>query len=251
MMERKLNNYVSTTEDPAITLFPEPEDVLEDPSLTCYFLPMLSFTHEHLEDQRAYRIHLLSTDGLQCLDDALYSEQHIWGFEYHDGKYRFLGDIDVFGGVNIPEVYAWLVEDFDRNCEYYLHEKRSAVDYGEQVQVALSSIANFEARSYAENVYSYLYARTHYQRTGEFRHIDELIGNHRPMDQHLLLDRLEAQEMSAIILDHLPDTLRMRYDMQPEMIVGGAERFRFLSASSGGAVLALLNTHRQQVYLLE
>ncbi|MEW4371661.1 hypothetical protein [Paenibacillus kandeliae] len=251
MIKRKSDHVMPATEYAGVTVFPEPADVLEDPSLSCYFLPMLSFTHEHLEDQRSYRIHLLGTDGLQCLDAALYSENHIWGFEYNDGKYRFLGNISVFGGVNIPEVYAWLVEDFDRNCEYYLHEEIAASDYGEQVQVALSSIANFEARYYAENVYSYLYARTHYQRTGEFRHIDELTGDHRPIDQHLLLDRLEAQEMSAIVLDNLPDTLRVRYDIQPEMIVGGAERFRFMSASSSGVVLALLNTHRQQVYLLE
>ncbi len=241
-------------EQPSIHWYPDPDEVLDNPALSCYFLPLVSFDHEHLQNGQMYRIHLFGIEGLPFVVPDRYGEPHVWGFAYNDGKYRWLGDTAVFGGMNVPEVYAWLLQDFDRNCEYYMHERMSADDYVTGAQTALVSIANFDARAYAHSVYSYMYTRIHYQRTGQFRHMDELTGQ-RPASMGLrsarwLLDHLEAQQLGSSVLAGLTTVERNRYELEASMIVGGAERFHFMD-SSQGAVVAALDTERQHVYLLQ
>ncbi len=241
-------------QEQSIHWYPDPEDVLDNPALSCYFLPLVTFTHEHLQNGQAYQIHLFGIEGLPCVAPDRYGEPHLWGFAYNDGKYRWLGDTAVFGGMNVPEVYAWLLNDFDRNCEYYMHERMSAADYVAGAQTALASIANFDARSYAHSVYSYMYTRVHYQRTGQFRHMDELTGDTATgsglRSERWLLDRLEAQQLGSSVLAGWTMVERHRYELDPAMIVGGAERFHFMD-SSQGAVVAALNAERQHVYLLQ
>ncbi len=240
--------------DPSIIWYPEPEDVLDNPALSCYFLPLVSFNHEQLVDGQSYRIHLFGIEGLPCVSPDRYGEPHIWGFAYHDGKYRWLGDVAIFGGMNVPEVYAWLLQDFDRNCEYYMHERMSADDYVAGIQTALASIANFDAQDYAHSVYSYMYTRIHYKRTGQFRHMDELTGNPitftRLRSERWLLDHLEAQQLGSLVLSRMTQTQRNAYHLEPAMIVGGAERFHFMD-SCEGAVVAALDAEHQLVYLLQ
>ncbi|WP_017811675.1 hypothetical protein [Paenibacillus shenyangensis] len=236
---------------PAVQLYPEPAQVLDNPALSCYFLPLMSFTHEHLEDQQAYTIHLFGTEGLSCISPRPYAEDGIHGFDYNEGRYRYLGDPAAFGEYhNVSEVYGWLLEDFNRNSEYYLHEHISAADYGANVQVALNSIATFDSRRYAEGIYSYLYTRTHYQRTGELRRISELTGNQAPTNDHLLMDRLTAQELGQPLVNERSHQTQHNYHLRPEMIVGGAERSRFMSPSGQGAILAAFDADTKQVYLL-
>ncbi|WP_322906745.1 hypothetical protein [Paenibacillus campi] len=245
---------VNKQDDPAIVWYPEPDDVLDHPALSCYFLPLVSFTQEHLQTGQSYRIHLFGIEGLPCVAPSRYGEPHVWGFAYNGGKYRWLGDPAVFGGINVSEVYAWLLQDFDRNCEYYMHERMSAADYVTGAQTALNSIANFDAQQYAHSVYSYMYTRIHYQRTGQFRHMDELTGN--PLSftglrsERWLLDRLEAQQLGSSILARFTPVERNRYKLEPAMIVGGTERFHFID-SSQGAVVAALHAERRHVYLLQ
>ncbi|ANF95758.1 hypothetical protein [Paenibacillus bovis] len=236
---------------PAVQLYPEPAEVLDNPALSCYFLPLMSFTHEHLENQQAYTIHLFGTEGLSCISPRPYAEDVIHGFDYNEGRYRYLADPAAFGDYhNVSEVYGWLLEDFNRNSEYYLHEHISAADYGANVQVALNSIATFDSRRYAEAIYSYLYTKTHYQRTGELRRITELTDNQAPSADPLLLDRLTAQEFGQPLVAELSRYTQHDYHLRPEMIVGGTERSRFLSPAGQGSILAALDTEKQQVYLL-
>ncbi|MFD1886645.1 hypothetical protein [Paenibacillus wenxiniae] len=238
----------------SIHWYPDPEDVLDNPALSCYFLPLVTFTHEHLQNGQAYQIHLFGIEGLPCVAPDRYGEPHMWGFAYNGGKYRWLGDTAVFGGMNVSDVYAWLLNDFDRNCEYYMHERMSAADYVAGAQTALASIANFDARAYAHSVYSYMYTRVHYQRTGQFRHMNELTSDQATAtglrSERWLLDRLEAQQLGSSVLAGLTTVERHRYALDTAMIVGGAERFHFMD-SSQGAVVAALNAERQHVYLLQ
>lgn len=239
-----------STSHASTIFYPEPEMVLEDPSLACYFTPLISFTHEHLSNQQSYHIHLLGMNGLQCVKSAAYSEKGLWGFAYNNGKYRFLGDRSVFGEVNIPEVYGWLVADFNHNCEYYLHKKIKAADYAEGVQVALTSIANFEAKTYAEGIYGYLFSRAYYQRTGEMHSISEVTEAELRYREDVLLDQLEAQEQSSGFLSELQHT-EHQYNIKPEMIVGGVRRARLMSPHDEGQILAALDASRQHIYMLE
>ncbi len=237
--------------NPTVRLYPEPAEVLENPALSCYFLPLMSFTHEHIQDQQEYTIHLLGTDGLSCTSPRPCAENIIHGFQYNEGRYRYMGDPAAFGEYNnISEVYGWLLEDFNRNSEYYLHEKISAADYGANVQVALNSIATFDSRRYAEGIYSYLYTKTHYQRTGEFHQMTELTDNQLPVADDLLLDHLTAQELGQTLLAELPQHTQHSYNLRPEMIVGGTERSRFMSPSGHGAILAALDPKHKEIYLL-
>ena len=86
-----------------ITLFPPAVQVFHDPSLECYFKPLLSVKKHILGKE--YMVHLLSTDGVFPEKVFLNSERHFWGFKYEEGKYRFLGKTETFGNSNFTELY--------------------------------------------------------------------------------------------------------------------------------------------------
>ena len=110
-----------------IIFFPPAVQVFHDPSLECYFKPLLSIKKHILGKE--YIVHLLSTDGVFPEKVFLNSERHFWGFKYEDGKYHFLGKTETFGNSNFTELYSVLKKDFQKNREEYFENKVSYKDY--------------------------------------------------------------------------------------------------------------------------
>ncbi|WP_232699164.1 hypothetical protein [Brevibacillus daliensis] len=232
-----------------ITLYPKANDVFVDESLACYFRPLLTFSYVH--EGTAYSLHLLGTDGLYCEGEYRNSENNFWGFRYVAGKYEFLGDLQVFGEENVPDVHAFLQADFAENKDHYLNDKITVAEYKGRIQADLSEVANFNADYYAEAFYSYEFTKYYYERTGEFRHITELTEGWGHNDEDVLIDQETAQEMSEEFFMNLTWNVTHDYGIDESLVCGAVERYRFMSVIGGGTVLALLKPVEQTVYLLE
>lgn len=240
---------VKKWQENGVILYPKASDVFTDERLACYFRPLLSFACR--QDGSAYTFHLLGTDGLYCEREYRHAENNFFGFRYLAGKYEFIGDLGVFGGGNVEEVYALLQADFAKNKEAYWKEKVTVEAYKERLIDELAEVADFDVDYYAEAFYSYEFTKYHYERTGEFRHVSELTEGCDHDDSPVLIDQETAQELSEEFFLNLQWNVKYDYGIDKSMVCAATERFRFMSVFGGGTVFALWKPQEQTVYLLE
>ena len=237
-----------------IELYPKIENVLADTSLKCYFHPLL--TYRHTINGKDYKIHLLGTDGLYCEESFLNSERNFFGFDYNDGKYKFLGNIECFIGYEkIPMVYDFLIRDFQENKDGYLSGKVSTEKYLKGIENELKKLANFEnfdaITYYAEAIYSYEFTKYNYEKTGEHVHISAITDNFVKDKNNFLLDKNDALSVLDEFFINLQWNLENDYGISKDMFCCATDRFRFMSIVGDGMVFALLDKSVEKIYILE
>lgn len=230
-----------------VQLYPPASSVFADPLLEAYFKPLLSYKHD------GNYIHLLSTDGLYCLNSCKFSENGFWGFKYADGRYEFLGDLGVFGKNNAGEVYSYLKEDFYANSALYLSERLKQEAYWNRIEKAILTIADFDAEQdvkyYAEACYSYFLSRYNYEQTGKFYYVMELVAGYGHDEEPILLDNSMMDSILDEFFMNMKYLLNYDYEITPEMVVCATESFRY--TYYGGVSFAFLDKYSDNVYILE
>ena len=216
-----------------IIFFPPAVQVFHDPSLECYFKPLLSIKKHILGKE--YIVHLLSTDGVFPEKVFLNSERHFWGFKYEDGKYHFLGKTETFGNSNFTELYSVLKKDFQKNKEWIKNTARFTKEQDPQY--------------FAEAFYCYEFTKYYFEKTGSFCHINELTENYGHDERDILLSPEDVSYCIEEFFLNLEYNLENRYNLLPNMAVCGADGFRF--TCWGGTVVAFVNTEQDIIYILE
>lgn len=236
-----------------VIFYPNAEDVLDDPSLQCYFRPLLSYECER--DSEKYKIHLLGTDGLYCEAGFKYSENNFFGFDYNRGKYRFLGNIECFEGYDqIPSFYNLLKKDFEEYKNEYLRNKVTTSNYLDVLQNKLGDVMTDSLESlsyYAEAFYSYEFTKYYYQTTGKHQDISVLTESYGKNEDDFLLSESDAMNILDEFFINLEWNLQNDYAISKEMLCCATERYRFMSIIGGGTVFALLDSKNDKVYILE
>ena len=234
-----------------IIFFPPAVEVFHDPSLECYFKPLLSIKKHILGKE--YIVHLLSTDGVFPEKVFLNSERHFWGFKYEDGKYRFLGKTETFGNSNFTELYSVLKKDFQKNKEEYFENKISYKDYYKKNKEWIKNTARFtkeqDPQYFAEAFYCYEFTKYYFEKTGSFCHINELTENYGHDERDILLSPEDVSYCIEEFFLNLEYNLENRYNLSPNMAVCGADGFRF--TCWGGTVVVFVNTEQDIIYILE
>lgn len=234
-----------------LTLFPSAVQVFNDPSLECYFKPLLSVKKYVLGKE--YNIHFLSTDGLFSEKVFLNSERGFWGFKNNNGKYDFLGDIKTFGNSNFNELFSALKKDFNENKEFYFENKVSYKDYYKKNKELVKNIARFtkeqDPQYFTEAFYCYEFIKYYFEKTGEFLHINEVTENYGNDENEILLSVDDVSYCIEEFFLNLEYNLENKYNISPNMAVCGVEGFRF--TCWGGTVVAFVNTEQDIIYILE
>lgn len=234
-----------------ITLFPISAQVFNDPSLECYFKPLLSVKKHILGKE--YNIHLLSTDGVYLEEKFLNSEGYFFGFKYDNGKYNFLGNLKAFGNSNFNELYSVLKKDFSEKKDEYLKNKISFKDYYERNKELIKETARFtknqDPQYFAEAFYCYEFTKYYYEKTGKFCHVSEITENYEHDDNEILLNSEELTPYLDEFFINLEYNLANKYNISKKSAVCGAEGFRF--TCYGGVSIAFADTEQDLIYILE
>lgn len=234
-----------------IILFPDFCDVFEDLSLACYFRPLM--TKMHQVGDRGYPIHLVSTDGMFCEVPFLYAENNFFGFEYKNGKYQFMGDLRVFGESNFNDVYQVLVADFEKNKDDYLERKVSASDYSKKIKPLVDHVAQFSKGQdlgyFSEALYSYLFTKYYYEKTGKFKNIREVTSNYANNTDPILLSQCDIETFLQEFFLNMKYNLKNSYNLSAQMAVCGTSGYRF--TLWGGETIAFLDEDASRVFILE
>lgn len=234
-----------------ITLFPPAAEVFHDPSLECYFKPLLSVKKHILGKE--YAVHLLSTDGI--FPEKIYpnSERHFWGFKYENRKYIFLGKTETFGNSNFTELYSLLKKDFQSRKDFYLENKVSYKDYYRMNKEIIKETARFtkeqDPQYFAEAFYCYEFIKYYFEKNKKFCHINEISENYGYDENEILLSPEDISFCIEEFFLNLEYNLENRYSLSPNMAVCGAEGFRF--TCWGGTAVAFVNTEQEIIYILE
>lgn len=237
-----------------IKLYPSVENVFNDISLGIYFRPLL--TAEITVGNNPYSIHLVATDGLFCDKKFKYSEQNFFGFKYNNGLYEFQGVLNVFANYEkIPEIHSFLQKDFLQNRDSYLSNKVKESNYLKNINSELEKICGSKelssAEYYAEAFYSYEFTKYYYEKYGSHRHISVVTENYGKNTNPFLIDKNTALSILDEFFINAKYNLSFDYEVNKEMFVAGTARFRFMSITGGGDVLAMLDPANDMVYLLE
>ncbi|WP_129746430.1 hypothetical protein [Flavobacterium anhuiense] len=236
-----------------IQLYPNIENVFVDKSLGIFFKPLL--TIKTLINDEDYSIHIISTDGLFCKNQYKYSENNFFGFKYINGKYEFLGELDVFDDYEkIHKLHNALEKDFTQNRDTYLKEKRTVDDYLENIllQLEKNNVYDFSnAEYYAEAFYSYNFTKYFYEKFGVHKHISVITENYGKNTDPFLLDKKEALSILEEFLINMNYNLKSDYQINQNMLMAATEISRFMTIARDGIVFSLLDTTNKIVYILE
>lgn len=234
-----------------ITLFPPAAQVFDDPSLECYFKPLLSVKKHILGKE--YIIHLLSTDGIFPEEVFLNSERHFWGFKYSEGKYYFLGKTETFGNSNFTELYSVLKKDFSKNKEIYFENKVGYKEYYTKNKETIKNTARFtkeqDPQYFAEAFYCYEFTKYYFEKTGKFCHINELTENYGHDESDILLSIEDISYCIEEFFLNIKYNLENGYRLSPDMAMCATEGFRF--TCWGGTAIAFADTEQDIIYILE
>ncbi|RYJ39758.1 hypothetical protein NU08_1427 [Flavobacterium anhuiense] len=202
-----------------------------------------------------YSIHIISTDGLFCKNQYKYSENNFFGFKYINGKYEFLGELDVFDDYEkIHKLHNALEKDFTQNRDTYLKEKRTVDDYLENIllQLEKNNVYDFSnAEYYAEAFYSYNFTKYFYEKFGVHKHISVITENYGKNTDPFLLDKKEALSILEEFLINMNYNLKSDYQINQNMLMAATEISRFMTIARDGIVFSLLDTTNKIVYILE
>ncbi|WP_300393204.1 hypothetical protein [Fusobacterium sp.] len=239
----------NTIED--IIFFPSAVQVFDDPSLECYFKPLLSVKKYILGKE--YVVHLLSTDGVFSEKIFLNSERYFWGFKYINGKYHFLGNINSFGNSNFTELYSALKKDFSLNKETYFKNKVNYKEYYNQNKNFIKNIARFtkeqDPQYFSEAFYCYEFTKYYFEKTGKFCNINEIFENPSYDENEVLLSIEDVGYCIEEFFLNLKYNLENKYNISPDMAVCGAESFKF--TCWGATSIAFVNVEDDNIYILE
>jgi len=241
-------------EENSIILYPKADQIFNNPEFAIYFKPLLTFNTS--VSGKKYQIHLLGTDGLFCETKFKYSENNFFGFKYNNGIYDFLGDLRVFNEHDkVPELYTFLKKDFLKNCESYLNNKTSVSRYLSKIEVELKEISNFEDFSntiyYAEAFYSYEFTKFYYEKYGKHSHISVVTEGFTKNTDPLIIDKKNASSILEEFFLNLEYNLENEYAINKEMFMSATRGERFLSINGGCDILAMLDTSKDIIYMLE
>lgn len=245
---------MSQTEN--IFLYPEPSAVFKDPALALYFKPLL--THAVNVNNKDYQIHLFSRDGLICKEEPIYqySENYCFGFRYNDGKYEFLGDLQVFEETEkLSALHQLLQQDFDAKKDEYLKNKTTVKEYLEAIRKELEDASRFGeyiyAEIYARSFYSYEFTRYYYRKYGAHRHISVVTEQWAKNTDPFLLDEDDAQDMLEEWFEGFDEDTESKYGISTDMFAGGTESRRFTALAGSSVVFALVDAEKDIVYMVE
>lgn len=234
-----------------IALFPSSAQVFHDPSLECYFKPLLSVKKHVLGKE--YTIYLLSTDGIYTEKNFFNSEGYFFGFRYADEKYHFLGNTEAFGKSNFNELYSVLKKDFSVKKDEYFKNKVCFKDYYEQNKEIIKNTARFtknqDPQYFAEAFYCYEFTKYYYEKTGRFCHVNEITESYEHDDNDILLNKEEIFPYLDEFFVNLKYNLENNYNLSIDMAVCGTEGFRF--TCYGGTSIAFADTEKDIIYILE
>lgn len=252
----KKNRQLPQMIEENVTLYPPVETVFKDTRLGIYFRPLL--TARMLVADKPYNIHLLGTDGLVCKEDVSfpYAENYFFGFKYNNGHYEFLGNLEVFEEHSrIPALHAALTADFRKNRDEYLAAKTSIPEYMERITAGLIDLSAFSDMAYAEYYekafYSYEFTKYYYEKYGRHQHISVVTQGYAKNTEPFLMEEENAQDILEEFFINLEDNLANDYGIKEELFVCGTERYRFMSRIGGGDVLALADSEKDIIYILE
>jgi hypothetical protein len=240
-------------ESSQIELYPQIENILADTSLKYYFRPLL--TNTQVIDGKEYKFHLLGTDGLFCEKKFKNSEGYFFGFDYNNGKYKFLGKLECFEEYEkIPALYDFLQQDFRNKKDEYLNSKLKFNDYFKQIEKELKKNTNFNnfyyVECYADAFYSYEFTKYHYEQTGIHKHISVLTENYGENEDDFLFSRDNAMNVLEEFFINLEYNLENDYGINKEMFCCATDEFRFMSICGGGMVFVLFDKNNDKIYLL-
>lgn len=234
-----------------IILFPNPKDVFADAEMEMYFTPLVTYNYK--SNGKEYKIHVLTSAGLICENSYLNSENRFFGFQYVDGKYKFLGNINTFGNSDIKEVYYFLREDFEKNRDYYLNQKVPVTDYIKMIKPLMKKAGHFgETQSlctYAENFYSHEISKYNYEKTGKLKHLFEITEALYPQKTPYFYNAEEAHEILQNFYSNLGEYFKNRYDFKNAKPVCVVDTFKFSNFSSSAIVF--LKAEDNLVYIAE
>ena len=244
------------TQNENITLYPAPETVFTDPSLALYFKPLFSTTAQ--ANGKSYSIHMLCRDGLICKEEPAYqyAENYCFGFRYHEGRYEFIGDLQVFEGSDyVPALYRFLQEDFEQKKDGYLKNKTTVKEYLQGLRNDLQAIPGLHDETYTEiyarSFYSYEFTRYYYQKYGTHRHISVVTEQWAKNTDPFLLDKEDAQDIMEEWLEGFEEDTEYQYGITTNSFVAGTESRRFTALAGSSVVLALLDADKELVYMVE
>lgn len=139
--------------------YPNFEDVFLDKKLEGFFYPLCSLYFSGKEDDKKQVFHLVSCNGL-WLDQAEESaglNEGFSAFELKDGKYDFKGDLKPFKGhTDIPDLYRFLKEDFERSGAEYLNMGMTEEEYEDHVASHYTKQSeSFDSAYYIHTFFNY------------------------------------------------------------------------------------------------
>lgn len=251
ILMEKAARKLESEKNEGIILFPQAANVFDDPSLQCYFKPLLTVKKHVLGKE--YNIHLLSTDGIFPEKIFLNSERYFWGFRYKEGKYHFIGKTETFGNSNFTELYSVLKNDFQKNRDRYLENKISYKDYYNEKKELIKSVARFtkeqDPQYFAESFYCYEFTKYYFEKYGKFCHVNEITENYGHDENDILLSTEDMNWCLGEFFINLEYNLENCYNINENMAVCGTEGFRF--TCMGGTSIAFVNTEQDIIYILE
>lgn len=246
-----LNIFKKKNEENSILFFPSPEEVFMEKGMEMYFTPLLTYIYK--ENDKEYKIHLITTAGLICENDYPNSENRFFAFQYINGKYKFIGNLHTFGNSEIKEVYSFLREDFENNKDYYLQKKVSIEDYVKLIKPLAKKAGNFtegqSLKSYLENFYSYEIEKYNFQKTGKIMQIYEITENIFKENKHWFYNTEETKKLLKNFYSVSEEYLSSKYNFNEIEPVCAADTFHFSSLSA--TAIAFLDSRKNLVYTFE
>ena len=236
-----------------IKLYPEIEEVLTDPLLECYFRPLLTCNCER--NVKNYKIHLLCFDGVFPDENRVvkYSEGGLFGFQYNNGVYKFLGDIKTLEHYDkIPVLYECLKADVIQHKDEYVDNKVPFSKYYNRLKGLIKKDFAFDTIDfYTEAFYSYEFTKYYYEKTGIHKHISVLTENYGENDDDFLLEENDARNMLEEFFLNIQWNLKNNYDgFNIDMFCCAAECYRFMSLLGSFTIFGLLDEKNDIVYNL-
>lgn len=248
--QKKKEDFVE--KNSSVTLYPPLHAVLEDVTLACYFRPLMTYLYKI--NNKEYKIHLFGTDGLFCVKVNKYAESNFFGFQYNNGVYKFLGNIETFFEYDkIPSLYKFLKDDFEDKKDNYLINKIKIKDYINSLHQHLNKF-NFlnlkNAEYYVEAFYSYEFTKYNYEQIGVYKHISVITENYGENNDNFLLKEKDALNILEEFFINIEYHLKNDYGINEKMFCCATDRHRFMSMN-GGICFGLLDQQKENIYLLE
>jgi len=139
--------------------YPDFGDVFFDKKLEGFFYPLCSLSFSKKEGDKKQVFHLVSYNGL-WLDETQKSAELNEGFsvfELKGGKYDFKGDLKSFKGhTDIPDLYRFLKEDFERLGAEYLSKGITEEEYEAHITAHYTKeFGSFDSTYYINTFFNY------------------------------------------------------------------------------------------------